>query len=488
MESFMTDVYTAIQKSIEAIPEKKLHIISSSTFYSNNGISGLKFSIEYKQVIYPLFAGFSNESKYSNKLIFGVLKCDRTKGLNFLEYDKDENDNLIQDTLKINDNFFKLNEAAQIKKLSKWLYEESKAFAIGNSLFNHKSKETKNTITQGNSSEISPNKKVESEEINIDYSNLTTSQWFKIVELPWLIIILSFIPGIYASYIPELNIKANYALLTVESLLFFIGLILIFLTINKKKQIRKALKLPLTKDPFTWFISRIGKVVCGTQLFCLMLPIIIVLDFFKADVTTNSSSSSSSSNSRKYSYDFKSEGASSDYKPSSEHRTSYRPSSNEKSPPSTSKSSSFSSNNSKTSTTNNTSKSRTNSTAIKYYCIYCGYSSSSISSLTSSSCVRHPDGQNKGRHLPYEGSIRSKYECEYCGYSSSSIATLTSSTCVRHPNGQNKGRHKPYIGEPKSRYICKYCGYSSSSIATLTSSPCVRHPNGQNKGRHSPQI
>ena len=35
-----------------------------------------------------------------------------------------------------------------------------------------------------------------------------------------------------------------------------------------------------------------------------------------------------------------------------------------------------------------------------YYCKYCGLKSSSIASLTSSKCQRHPDGALKGRHEP----------------------------------------------------------------------------------------
>lgn len=454
----MTDIYSIIQKSVEAIPGNKLNIISSSTFYSNNGISGIKISIEYKKVIYPLFAGFSNESKYSGKLLFGVLKSDTTNGLSYLEYDKDENGNLIQDSLKIKDKFFKLNEDAQIKKLSKWLYEESKAFAIGNSLINRKAKETstENITTENKSSEITQNTESSNKEKIIDYSNLSTSQWFKIVELPWLITILSVIPACFSPYIPESNLKANYALLALSSLIFLSGLIAIFLTIDKKKQIREALNLPITKNPFTWFISRIGKVICGTAFFCMGCLIILALEMLK-DGTKSSSSSSS------YSGLTSASGV-------------------------TKTASNVNQNKTYTSTSNTSSNHSNKSSSIIYYCTYCGYSSGSIASLTASPCARHPNGSNYGRHTPYEGSIKSKYECEYCGYSSNTIANLTASPCARHPNGSNKGRHKPYIGEPKSNYICKYCGYSSNSISNLTASPCVRHPNGSNKGRHSPQI
>lgn len=80
------------------------------------------------------------------------------------------------------------------------------------------------------------------------------------------------------------------------------------------------------------------------------------------------------------------------------------------------------------------------------------------------------------------------YYCEYCGAKYSSVSTLTSAGCVRHPNGPCKGKHKLYEGSEKSKYTCKYCGQSYSSLSTLTSAGCVRHPNGPCKGKHSPAL
>ncbi len=78
-----------------------------------------------------------------------------------------------------------------------------------------------------------------------------------------------------------------------------------------------------------------------------------------------------------------------------------------------------------------------------FYCKYCGSKASSVSSLTGSSCSRHPLGSNKGKHTLYEGSEKSQYTCKYCGNKASSIASLTGSSCSRHPNGSNKGKHEP---------------------------------------------
>lgn len=80
------------------------------------------------------------------------------------------------------------------------------------------------------------------------------------------------------------------------------------------------------------------------------------------------------------------------------------------------------------------------------------------------------------------------YYCEYCGQRASSVSSLTISSCSRHPLGTNKGKHKLYEGTEKAKYTCKYCGQSASSIASLTVSSCTRHPNGMNKGKHSPML
>ena len=80
------------------------------------------------------------------------------------------------------------------------------------------------------------------------------------------------------------------------------------------------------------------------------------------------------------------------------------------------------------------------------------------------------------------------FYCEYCGTSKSSVASLTSSSCTRHPLGSSKGKHKLYEGSEKAQYTCKYCGTSKSSISSLVSSSCTRHPNGSSKGKHEPAL
>jgi DNA-directed RNA polymerase subunit RPC12/RpoP len=81
----------------------------------------------------------------------------------------------------------------------------------------------------------------------------------------------------------------------------------------------------------------------------------------------------------------------------------------------------------------------------RYYCKYCGRDASGVQALTSGSCLRHPDGANKGKHALYEGSEKSRYTCRNCGRDSSSLSTLLSASCLRHSDGPNKGKHQPAL-------------------------------------------
>ena len=79
-----------------------------------------------------------------------------------------------------------------------------------------------------------------------------------------------------------------------------------------------------------------------------------------------------------------------------------------------------------------------------FYCANCGTQRSSVSSLTGSSCSRHPLGANKGKHILYEGSEKSQYTCKYCGTNRSTISSLTAGSCHRHPDG-SRGKHSPAL-------------------------------------------
>ena len=81
-----------------------------------------------------------------------------------------------------------------------------------------------------------------------------------------------------------------------------------------------------------------------------------------------------------------------------------------------------------------------------FYCAYCGQSFSSVSQLTRAGlCTRHPDGPVRGKHKLYEGSEKAVYTCKYCGVEAQTIDRLTSSFCVHHPAGHNRGRHAPAL-------------------------------------------
>ena len=80
------------------------------------------------------------------------------------------------------------------------------------------------------------------------------------------------------------------------------------------------------------------------------------------------------------------------------------------------------------------------------------------------------------------------FYCKYCGHKASSVSSLTASLCMRHPNGPGKGKHALYEGSEKEQYMCKYCGRKATSISSLTASKCIRHPNGPAKGNHEPAL
>lgn len=80
------------------------------------------------------------------------------------------------------------------------------------------------------------------------------------------------------------------------------------------------------------------------------------------------------------------------------------------------------------------------------------------------------------------------FYCKYCGHKASSVSSLTASLCMRHPNGPGKGKHSLYEGSEKEQYICKYCGRKANGISSLTASKCIRHPNGPAKGNHEPAL
>jgi len=74
-----------------------------------------------------------------------------------------------------------------------------------------------------------------------------------------------------------------------------------------------------------------------------------------------------------------------------------------------------------------------------FYCKWCGTKYSSVSSLTSGSCFKNPNGK---KHELYEGSEKSQYTCKWCGTKYSSLLSLTNGSCFKNPNGK---KHEPAL-------------------------------------------
>ena len=246
--------------------------------------------------------------------------------------------------------------------------------------------------------------KVEYEKEIESYENIDTKTWFKIVELPWLITVLGIVPSCFCPIFAETNEIVFIALAAVSSIIFLIGLISIFATIGKKRKIRIVNDIPITKNPYTWFLSKIGKAVCGTTILVLGIGIFVLIAIFTTSVSKSLSSGSTSSK----------------------------------------RATSGSSGSTRGSNSASTEKS--NKTSIKYYyCEYCGHKEINLKLLLSGHCNRHPTAPYSAHHKLYEGTIKSDYYCKYCGHKERTIDHLTSGYCQKHPNGSGKGHHLPAL-------------------------------------------
>ena len=261
-------VYALIQQSIQKVSNEKTQIVSFAPYYVVDGTSGVKFNAKKGDVELNFFAGFSSDKKYSEKLLFGILKSESNEKIEKLNLDKDENGNNIQEKFSIDEKFLSANEEIQKSKLIKWLSEQITTVFVLYKMWNK-----------------SPRKSKNSDSIN----------WFKTVELPWIVTLLGIIPTCFCPIFADTNETIFMALAASGSLIFLAGVIAIIATIGKKREIRNERNLPLTKNPYTWFVSYIGKVVCGTTILCLGIGVFILIALFAAGVSSGSSSSSSTS-------------------------------------------------------------------------------------------------------------------------------------------------------------------------------------------------
>ena len=384
-------VYALIQKSLQEVSNEKTQIVSFAPYYVIDGTSGVKFTVKKRDVELNFFAGFSTDKKYSEKLLFGILKSESNEKIEKLNLDKDENGNNIQGKFSIDEKFLSADEDTQKSKLTKWLSEQITTVFVLYKMWNKSPRNSKNS---------------------------DSTNWFKTVELPWIVTLLGIVPTCFCPIFAETNETIFMALAASGSLIFLAGVIAIIATIGKKREIRNERNLPLTKNPYTWFVSYIGKVVCGTTILCLGIGVFILIALFAAGVSSSSSGYTSSSS--------RSSSASghNDSKNFSQTKAGTEKSFN---------------------STMESTEAKSSSKKTKYYCEYCGQDFPSISLLSGGLCPLHPDGSSRGRHKLYEGTEKTYYFCKYCGLKTTSIKSLTGGSCPKHPKGSCKGRHQPAL-------------------------------------------
>lgn len=236
-------IYEAIQKSLSSLSNEKIKIVSYSPYYAVNGTSGIKFFAKNGESELPFFAGFSSDKKYSEKLLFGILKSESNEKIGKLNLDKDENGNDIQGKFSIDEKFLSADEDTQKSKLTKWLSEQITTVFSLYGVY------------------------------NFSYSNPGFLRWFIFIELPWIILLST------SAYVCLLeNIKDDVTFFPLScKILCSVAFLLILFTLRLKNKIRKARNKRITLNPCTWGVSYIAKILSFTMFF----PILLIPYFLK---------------------------------------------------------------------------------------------------------------------------------------------------------------------------------------------------------------
>lgn len=233
------NIYLTIQQSLSAISNDKIKIVSFSPYYVVDGTSGIKILAKMGENELSFFAGFSTDKKYSDKLLFGILKSERSKKIDSLKnLDEDGNGNKIQEVLKIDDKFLKYDEDVQKSKIEKWLCEQIRTIFILTKLF-------------------SPS-----------YKNISFVRWFIFIELPWLVFIGT---AVFVGIMGKQKGDASYFPKQCLILASISGLLILF-TLGFKNKIRKAKEMKFSLNPLSWCVSYTAKILA----FCSFWFVIII--------------------------------------------------------------------------------------------------------------------------------------------------------------------------------------------------------------------
>lgn len=121
-------------KILSEIQDKKFEIVTPAE-HREDDKTGWTFSIKTDGGEFVCFAGFICDEKYEDKFVFEILEGADTEKFDFMEWDKDESDNLVIESKSFK-KFLNSKNEVRTKDLSKWITEYCKTvtafFKIGN--------------------------------------------------------------------------------------------------------------------------------------------------------------------------------------------------------------------------------------------------------------------------------------------------------------------------------------------------------------------